>query len=138
MTIDQNDKWFETTFIGNYSILDFARTGIAVVFIMMCLMFLTYYIINTVKKTSEGKVVIEYVNVQQDDILGPEGNLILAAPDLIIDKVIDFPVSYGHTDVVGYILRDKITNVRYMYVRYGGAHGAIGLTRYIEKKENGR
>lgn len=129
-------KWFEKPFIGRYSVIDFARTGIAIIFIMLCMSFLTLYVHKAVNETAIKKreIRVEYINFQQDDEYIGDSDLIREAPDLVIDEIIKFPISYNKFDIHGYMLLDPDTGARYLYVRNGDG-SAMAVTRYWTEEE---
>lgn len=133
---EEQPKWFEKPLVGRYSVLDFARTGLAVIFIMVCMSALTLYLHYAVEKARQESVTtVEYVNMQQEDITDGFGTLIAKAPDLVIDRIIEFPMSYNKLDMHGYILVDSTTNMRYLYLRTGD-NKAIAITKYWTKRES--
>lgn len=130
----ENLKWYDHHIIGQYSTIDFARTGIALIFITMCVTFITLYIHKSVDETTQNKLAIhtEFVNMTRNSVYDPANNLVLKAPELVIDRILEFPVSYDKLDMQGYIILDTVTGVRYIYLR--NAFG-ITFTKYWTGKE---
>lgn len=125
----KSTRWFDKPFIGQYSLLDFSRTGIALAFIFLCMTFLTLYVHHQVEETAEIKagVRVEYVNMTREDVYNNAGTLILQAPDMVIDKILEFPVSYDKLGMQGYIILDTVTGVRYMWIRN---EFGVAITKY--------
>jgi hypothetical protein len=132
---DRPIKWIYRPIIGKYSPLDFARTGIAIGFIMACMSLLTLYIHYEIDTTSELKSTfdVEFVNMTREDVYDKDNNLVLKAPDLIIDRILEFPLSYDKLDMQGYILLDSVTGIRYMYIRNTSG---IAITKYWTWEES--
>lgn len=132
---DEIKKWIEKPILGQYSPLDFARTGLAIIFIGVCMSALTLYVHHQIDTVKNDSVVIEYINMAREDVYDEENGIIVAAPDLIIDRILEFPVAYNKYGTHAYILRDKSPEAggaRYLYVHNDKG---IAITRYWNLSE---
>lgn len=127
-------RWYDKPFLGQYSIVDFIRTGMALIFIALCVSFIFLYIHQQIDFSSKRDMLIEYVNMQRDDIVDPDNHLILKAPDLVIDKILEFPITYNKLDIYGYILLDTETSGRYLFLRSGDGT-RMAITKYWSERE---
>lgn len=128
---EENTNWFDRPIIGKYSTIDFARTGLALMFIASCIVFITIYIHRAVEEQRDD-IIVEYVNMTRADVYDEDNNLILKAPDLVVDRILEFPISYDKLDIQGYILIDSATGVKYLYIR--NTFG-ISMSKYWTKSE---
>jgi hypothetical protein len=129
-------KWFKRPILHTYSVLDFARTLLTIIFISILISSLTIFIHEEIQRGADKNKVVEYVNMQNHDIVFDNG--IEYMPDLIIKRVLKFPLAYNENNTTGYILQDKKTGVKYIYIHTGGPGGGPALTRYWEKKDVGK
>jgi len=125
---------FYRPIIGKHSPMDFIKTGLSFLFIILCMSFLALYIHKSVEDaiSKKSSFEVEFVNMLREDVYNKANNLILKAPDLVIDRILEFPISYDKLDMQGYILLDTHTGVKYMYIRN---KNGIAITKYWTQSE---
>lgn len=108
--------------------MDIIRSTLATVFIIILMSFLTLYIHKQIdeRATYLSNKNIKYIYVNEDTRHIP------GSSRLVVESVIDFPISYGGEFKSGYIIKDEATDVKYIFINYGKNGNSI-MTRYWEK-----